>query len=134
MIRYENQSLFPILLDCCPYVLKYTSSVIVQQHGICSTGVHETNLLIGKFILDEFVQIPAKKRHTSDLNFVKFELKVLNYAIIRNINSQHEDLNNWCSEPLLWWKQGRIIICINLYGVRWTEKIIWHMDCDWTAI
>ena len=118
MIRYENQSLVPIFLDCCPYVLKYTSSVLLHHICIRSTGVHETNLLIGKFILDEIVQIPAKKRHTGDLNIVKFELKVLNYAIIRNINSQHEDLKNWCSEPLMWCKQGRIIICINLYGVR----------------
>ena len=134
MIRYENQSFFPIFLDCCPYVLKHSSSVLLHQTWIRSSGVHETNLLVGKFILDVIVQTPTKKRHTCDLNFVKCELKVLNYAIIRNMNSQHEDLNNRCSEPLLWCKQGRIIICINLYGVRWTENIIWRINYDWTAI
>ena len=102
MVRYENQSLVPIFLERCPYVLKYNTSISIQQHGTRSTRVHETNLLIGKFLLDEFVQMPAKKRQTGDFNFVKFELKLLNSAIITNINSQHPDLNNWYSEPLLW--------------------------------
>ena len=63
MIRYEYQSLVPIFFECFPYVLKNTSSIIIQQVGTSSCGVHETNLLIGKFLLDEFVPIPAKKRH-----------------------------------------------------------------------
>ena len=118
MERYEYQSLVPIFSEYFPYVFNYTSSVILQQHGIRSTGVHETNLLIGKFLLYEFVEMPAKKRHrTCDLNYVKFELKVLTSTIITNINSQHPDLNNWHSEPLLWCKQGRIIICKDVYGV-----------------
>jgi hypothetical protein len=105
MVRYEYQSLVPIFSECIPHVFNYTSSVITQQHGIRSTGVHETNLLIGKFLLYEFVEMPAEKRHrTCDLNYVKFELKLINYVIITNINSQHPDLNNWCSEPLLWCK------------------------------
>jgi hypothetical protein len=33
---------------------------------------------------------------------VKFELKVINYAIIRNVNLHHPDLNNRCTEPLVW--------------------------------
>ena len=102
MVRYEYQSLVPIFSECFPHVLKCPSSVIIQHDGIRLTGVHETNLLIGKFLFDEFVQMPAKKWLTCDLNYVKFELKVLNYAIITNINSQHPDLNNWCREPLLW--------------------------------
>ena len=117
MVRYEYQSLVPICSECLPYVSKYTTSILIHQDGIRLTGVHETNLLIGKFLLDEFVPMPANKRHTSDLNFVKFELKVLNSAIIRNVNSQHPDLNSWCRQPLLWCKQGRIIICKNFYGV-----------------
>ena len=60
MERYEYQSLVPIFSEYFPYVFNYTSSVILQQHGIRSTGVHETNLLIGKFLLYEFVEMPAK--------------------------------------------------------------------------
>ena len=62
MERYEYQSLVPIFSECFPYVLNYTSSVIIQQDGIRSTGVHGTNLLIGKFLLYEFVEMPAKKK------------------------------------------------------------------------
>jgi hypothetical protein len=61
MVRYEYQSLVPIFIECFPYVLKYSSPISTQQHGIRSTRVHETNLLIGKFLLDEFVPIPTKK-------------------------------------------------------------------------
>ena len=60
MVRYEYQSLVPVFLECFPHVLKNTSSVIIYHDGIRSTGVHETNPLIGKFLLDEFVQIPTK--------------------------------------------------------------------------
>src|ERR1035438_3413577 len=60
--------------------------------------------------------LQKKRNRTCDLNYVKFELKVLTSTIITNINSQHPDLNNWHSEPLLWCKQGRIIICIDVYG------------------
>ena len=117
MVRYEYQSLVPICSECLPYVSKYTGSVLTHHVSICSNGVHETYPLIGKFLLNEFVPMPAKKMHTCDLNFMKFQLKVLNSAIIRNVNSQHPDLNSWCSQPPLWCKQGRIIICINFYGV-----------------
>ena len=116
MVRNEYQSLVPICSECLPYVSKYMTSILIHQDGIRLTGFHETNPLIGKFLLDEFVQMPAKKRLTGHLNFVKFELKVLNSAIITNINSQHPDLNNWCSEPLVWCKQCGIIICKNGYG------------------
>jgi len=117
MVGYEYQSLVPIFIECISYVFKCIISGIIQQVGIRSTGVHETNLLIGKFFLNEFVPIPEKKLHTVDINFVKYELKVLTSAIIKNFNSQHPDLNNWHSEPLPWFKQDRIIICKDVYGV-----------------
>ena len=60
MVRYEDQSLVLIFSECFPYVLKNTSSVIIQQGGIRLTGVHETNLLIGIFLLEVFMPIPTK--------------------------------------------------------------------------
>ena len=60
MVRYEYQSLVRIFSEYFPYVLNYTSSVIFQHHGIRSSGVNETNLLIGKFLLYKFVEMPAK--------------------------------------------------------------------------
>ena len=62
MVRYEYQSLVPIFSECFPYVLINTFSVIIQQGGIRPLGVHETNLHIGKFLLDVFVSIPKKKK------------------------------------------------------------------------
>ena len=60
MIRYKYQSLVPICFEYFPYVSKNTSLVIIQHVGIRSLGVHETNMLIGKFLLYEFVEMPAK--------------------------------------------------------------------------
>ena len=60
MVRYEYQSLVPVFLECFPHVFKNTSSVIIYHDGIRSIGVHETNLLIGIFLLEVFVPIPTK--------------------------------------------------------------------------
>jgi hypothetical protein len=63
-------------------------------------------------------------------NFFKFWIKTLNYVIITNINSQHEDLHNWYAEPLRAHAQVPVVISIDCYDIGFIEKLKRRRDTD----
>ena len=63
-------------------------------------------------------------------NFFKFWIKILNYVIITNINSHHEDLHKWYAEPLRALAQVPVVISIDCYDIRFIEKLKRRWDTD----